>query len=164
MLIQIIQQRIYEVRGQRIMIDQHLAQLYEVPTKQLNLSVKRNIKRFPTDFMFQLTKDEWDVLRFQIETLEKGKGKFTKYLPYAFTEHGVTMLASILNSERAITVNVAIVRAFILLRQYYMDYKELKLHIEKLEKEMNRKFKDINEALKYLLNPPLVPRKKIGYK
>jgi hypothetical protein len=173
MELQVIQNKIYEIRGQKVMLDFDLANLYEVETKNLNLAVKRNIKRFPKDFMFQLTKPEWESLRLQIETLnaqrlqnetfEKGRGKYTKYLPYAFTEQGLAMLSGILNSEKAISVNIAIMRAFVLIRQYYLNYKELKLQIEKLEKEMNLKFKDIHEALKYLLNPPQQSRKQIGY-
>ncbi|MFA6923104.1 MAG: ORF6N domain-containing protein [Bacteroidales bacterium] len=174
MEIQIIQNKIYEIRGQKVMLDFDLANLYEVETKNLNLAVKRNIERFPADFMFQLTKDEWESLRLQIatsnnnflrlqnETLEKRGGR--RYLPYAFTEQGLAMLSGILSSKKAITVNIAIMRAFVMIRQYYMNYKELKLQIEKLEKEMNRKFKDINEALHFLLEPPQPPRKRIGYK
>ena len=97
--------------------------MFDVPTKSLNLSVKRNSNRFPQDFMFRLTNEEWDSLRFQIETLEKGKGRHTKYLPYAFTEHGVTMLGNILRSERAVNMSIAIVRAFIALRQMALQYK-----------------------------------------
>ena len=115
-IIRSIQNRIYEIRGERIILDSDLADLYEVPLKVLNFAVKRNIKRFPKDFMFQLTRDELDSLRFQIETLEnsgslrsqnvtlkKGRGQHSKYLPYAFTEQGVAMLSGILNSDKAIS-------------------------------------------------------------
>jgi hypothetical protein len=94
----IIQQKIFDIRNQKVMLDFDLAELYEVETKVLNQAVKRNIDRFPADFMFRLTADEWQFLRSQIVTLEIGQGKFPKYLPYAFTEHGVTMLASVLKS------------------------------------------------------------------
>lgn len=117
----IIQKRIFEIRGQRIMLDKHLAELYGVPTKSLNLAVKRNIKRFPPDFMFKLTKQENTSLRFQSETLEKGK--HSKFLPYAFTEHGITMLSSVLRNDTAINVNISVIRAFILLKQHSNDFK-----------------------------------------
>ncbi len=116
--------------------------------------------------MFELTKDEWKLLTSQIVMFEKGqgKGKYPKYLPFAFTEQGVAILSTVLRSDKAIQVNISIMRAFVLIRQYYMDYKELKLHIEKLEKEMNKKFKDIYEAMNYMLNPPQPKRKPIGFK
>ena len=98
----IIQNKIFEIRGHKIMLDFDLALLYEVETKALNLAVKRNFQRFPSDFMFQLTNEEWNSLRLQIETLNKGRGKHTKYLPYAFTEQGLAMLSGILNSMKTI--------------------------------------------------------------
>jgi len=143
--------------------------MFDVPTKSLNLSVKRNSNRFPQDFMFRLTNEEWDSLRFQIETLEKGKGRHTKYLPYAFTEHGVTMLGNILRSERAVNMSIAIVRAFIALRQMALQYKELAEQLAKLEKETKKQFKDIYEALNYLLQTKqkeevFSKRERIGFK
>ena len=161
MQIQLIQSKIFEIRGHKVMLDYDLAVLYEVETKNLNLAVKRNIARFPGDFMFQLTKEEWESLRLQIETSNRG-GR--RYMPYAFTEQGVSMLSAVLNSQKAITVSIAIIRAFVMLRQYVLDYKELKEQIEKLEKEMNHKFKDIYEALNYLISPPAPKRKPLGYK
>src|SRR6185312_3326008 len=110
-IIRSIQNRIYELRGERVMLDRDLAALYETETKALNLAVKRNSKRFPGDFMFQLTKEEAEALRFQTETSEKSGG--TRYLPYAFTEQGVAMLSGILNSDKAINMNIAIMRAFV---------------------------------------------------
>ncbi|MDO8930683.1 MAG: ORF6N domain-containing protein, partial [Bacteroidota bacterium] len=115
-----IQTKIYEIRGQKIMLDSDLAELYEVETKNLNLAVKRNLKRFPPDFMFQLAKSEWDILRLQIET-SKGRGG-TRYMPYAFTEQGVAMLSGVLNSEKAIEVNISIMRAFVFVRQYALSH------------------------------------------
>ena len=143
--------------------------MFDVPTKSLNLSVKRNSNRFPQDFMFRLTNEEWDSLRFQIETLEKGKGRHTKYLPYAFTEHGVTMLGNILRSERAVNMSIAIVRAFIALRQMALQYKELAEQLAKLEKETKKQFKDIYAALNYLLQTKqkeevFSKRERIGFK
>ena len=130
----VIQQKIYEIRGQKVMLDFDLAQLYEVPTKVLNQAVKRNIQRFPEDFMFELTREEYnDILRSQFVTLRSGgHGTHSKYNPYAFTEHGVTMLASILKSEKAVQMNIAIVRAFIALRQFALNYKELADEVQEI--------------------------------
>jgi ORF6N domain len=129
------------------MLDFYLAEMFDVPTKSLNLSVKRNSNGFPNDFMFHLTKEEWESLRFQIETSKKGG---LRYLPYAFTEHGVTMLGNILRSEIAVNMSIAIVRAFIALRQMALQYKELAAQLAKLEKETRKQFKDVYEALNYL--------------
>ena len=115
--LQNIQNLIYEIRGVKVMLDKDLAELYHVTTGNLNKAVKRNIRRFPSDFMFQLTKEEWDSLRFQIGILEVGRGKYTKFLPYAFTEQGLAMLSGVLNSDIAIDVNISIMRAFVSLRR-----------------------------------------------
>ena len=122
MEIAVIQQKIYEIRGEKVMLDFDLARLYGVETKVLNQAVKRNIERFPPDFMVQLTISEWNGLRSQFVTSNRG-GR--RYLPYAFTEHGVTMLVSVLKSDTAVKINVAIVRAFIALRQIAHQYKDL---------------------------------------
>lgn len=148
MQLTLIQNRIFEIRGQKVMLDFHLAELYEVPTKTLNLSVKRNISRFPKDFMFQVTADEYANLRFQNETSRHG-GR--RYLPYAFTEQGVSMLSSILNSEKAININIFIMRTFVLVRQYGLDYKELEKKINALEKRFNKDTRQIFAALEFLL-------------
>jgi hypothetical protein len=131
MELEIIQQKIYEIRGQKVMLDFDLAELYDVPTGALNQGVKRNVERFPEDFMFQLSREEYHSLRSQFVILE-GKGNYSKYNPYAFTEHGVTMLASILKSEKAAKMNIAIVRAFISLRQFALNYKELADQIQEI--------------------------------
>ena len=115
--LQNIQNLIYEIRGVRVMLDKDLAELYHVTTGNLNKAVKRNIRRFPPDFMFQLTKEEWDSLRFQIGILETGRGRYTKFLPHAFTEPGLAMLSGVLNSDIAIDVNISIMRAFVSLRR-----------------------------------------------
>ena len=115
--LQIIQSKIYDVRGVKVMLDKDLAELYQVTTGNLNKAVKRNNSRFPSDFMFQLTKEEWDSLRFQFGILESGRGKYTKYLPHAFTEQGLAMLSGVLNSKIAINVNISIMRAFVALRK-----------------------------------------------
>jgi len=149
-----IQNKIFEVRGQKVMLDFDLAELYEVETRVFNQAVKRNIERFPGDFMFQLTKKEWDTLlsgnssQFVTGTL---KHRSSAYLPYAFTEHGVTMVASVLRSEKAVKMNIAIVRAFIALREMAMHYKELAQKIEELEKKYHKQFGDVYQALNLLL-------------
>ena len=158
----VIQKKIVEIRGQRVMLDRDLAELYEVPTKSLNLAVKRNISRFPPDFMFQLTKKQYDSLRFQIETLKRGT--HSKYLPYVFTEHGVAMLSSVLKSQRAVDVNVSIIRAFILLRQMAISHKELLKKIKQLQKKYDKNFEEVYEALNSLLSSPEKDRKRVGYK
>ena len=147
--IAIIQQKIYEIRGEKVMLDFDLAGLYGVETKALNQAVKRNVERFPSDFMFQLTIGEWNGLRSQIVTSNRG-GR--RYLPNAFTEHGVTMLASVLKSDTAVKINLAIVRAFIALRQMAHQYKELSEKLAEIEQSSNKKFKDIYQALQFLLN------------
>ena len=167
MQLQSIQTKIYEVRGQKIMLDFDLAELYEVQTKNLNLGVKRNFKRFPKDFMFQLTKAEWDGLRLQIETSNRRGG--TRYLPYAFTEQGLAMLSGILNSDKAIEVNIMIMRAFVFIRQYAMTHKEFSAKLKKIESKYNKQFKDVYEAINYLLNKDKQEtaqkeRKRIGFK
>ena len=151
------------------MLDFDLAELYGVETKALNQAVKRNKGRFPTDFMFQLTKDERDSLRSQFVTLENGRGKYPKYLPFAFTEHGVTMLASVLRSEKAVKMNIAIVRAFIALREMAMNYKELAGKIEEMEKKYNKQFSNIYEVLQVLMEEKqhrdnFESRERIGFK
>ncbi len=169
MELQTIRNKIYEIRDFKVMLDYDLAQLYEVLTKNLNLAVKRNLKRFPADFMFQLTKDEWESLRLQFETLEKGRGKHTKYFPHAFTEQGVAMLSAVLNSDKSIEVNIAIMRAFVFIRQYALSHKDLTEKLEELENRYNRKFADVYEALKYLMDDKQnrdewSSRKRIGFK
>jgi hypothetical protein len=147
MELQLIQQKIYEIRGSRVMLDRDLAKLYGIEVKQLNLAVKRNIKRFPSDFMFQLNKEENVFLRFQIETLKGTRGAHSKYLPYVFTEHGIAMLSGILNSEIAIHVNIDIIRAFIALRQYYLNYKEILQRVVGVEDEITSIYGTLNELI-----------------
>ena len=130
------------------MLDFDLAELYEIETKWLKEAVRRNIDRFPADFMFELTRNEYNFLRTQLATLENGRGKYSKYNPYAFTEHGVAMLASVLHNQKAIEVNIQIVRTFVFLRQYAMTYKELAERLKGLE----GRFTDIAQAIDYLLN------------
>ena len=163
MELQHIQQRIYEIKGIRVMLDRDLAKLYDIEVKQLNLAVKRNIKRFPLDFMFQLNKEEADSLRFQFETLKNGRGVHSKYLPYAFTEHGIAMLSGILNSETAILINIEIIRAFISLRQYYLNYKDISQRVDCIEDDIL----SIYKALDLLLAQKAIdekPPNRIGFK
>lgn len=145
------------------MLDFHLAELYGVETRALKQAVRRNRKRFPPDFMFQLNQTEWRELITNCDNLSS-RIKFSPALPFVFTEQGVAMLSTVLRSSKAIQVNISIMRAFVLMRQYHLDFKELKLQLEKLEKDMNRKFKDIYEALNYLLHPPHPPKRPIGFK
>ena len=140
----IIQRRIYEIRGQNVMLDFDLAEMYEVETKNLNLSVKRNLRRFPDDFMFQLTADEWKGLRLQNETSKRG-GR--RYLPYAFTEQGIAMLSGLLNSEIAIDMNILIMRAFVMMRQYALNYAELNHKLDSFMLETNIQFSEIYQVL-----------------
>ena len=144
------------------MLDRDLADLYGVPTKSLNLAVKRNLSRFPGDFMFRLTNDEVDVLRFQFETSKRGRGG-RRYLPYVFTQEGVAMLSSVLNSERAIQVNIQIMRAFTKLREMMSVHKDLREKIEAMEKKYDHQFQIVFEAIKMLLEPPAKPKGRIGF-
>ena len=168
MQLQVIKTKIYDVRGQKVMLDYDLAELYEVETKRLKEAIRRNPKRFPSDFMFELTREEYNILRTQFATLESGKGKHSKYLPFAFTEQGVAMLSGILNSDKAIDVNIAIMRAFIALKQFALTNIELNNKLKELENTYNKQFKDVYEAINYLLQKDKQEtnqkeRKKIGY-
>jgi phage regulator Rha-like protein len=183
-IIQSIQNRIYEIRGERVMLDRDLAALYETETKALNLAVKRNIKRFPSDFMFRLTHKEFESLRFQIETSKKssnplrlqnetskGRGG-TRYLPYAFTEQGVAMLSGILNSDKAITMNIAIMRAFVEVRHVLLKQSDMKEQLKQIKERIGGhdvQLNQIYDALENLLDEKAAQRKweereRIGFK
>ncbi len=160
-----IQKSIFLIRGQKVLLDMDLAELYGVETRSLVQAVKRNIGRFPSDFVFQLDKDEYDSLRSQI-VMSKGKGG-RRYFPYAFTEQGVAMLSSVLRSKRAIQVNVAIMRAFVKLREILSTHKELAHKLSELEdhlKDHDEQIQTIFEAIRQLMTPPEGPRKRIGFK
>lgn len=187
MELQLIQNKIYEIRGVRVMLDRDLAEMYKVETRVLNQAVKRNNERFPLDFMFQLTKEEWTFLKSQFVIFEtgQGRGKYSKYTPYAFTEQGVAMLSGLLNSDVAIAVNISIMRAFVFVRSVLVnppinktkelqnEIKELKEYIEDVFSDYN----DINEDTRMqleLINQTLVemqinnktkekPRRRIGF-
>lgn len=183
-IIQSIQNRIYEIRGERVMLDRDLAALYETETKALNLAVKRNIKRFPKDFMFQLTKEEWENLRSQIETsgkqqhplrlqIETSKGRGgTRYLPYVFTEQGVAMLSGILNSDRAINMNIAIMRAFVEVRRVLLQQTNIKEQLRLIQERITEhdvQLSQIYDSIENLLDEKAAQRKwddreRIGFK
>jgi len=143
-----IQHKIFTIRGQKVMFDFDLAELYAVETKVLKQAVRRNIERFPEDFMFQISNEEFETLRSQIVTSNKGG---TRYMPFVFTEQGVAMLSGILKSKKAIEINIAIMRAFVVIRQYALSHKDLTEKLSKLEEKFDKKFADIAEALNYLL-------------
>jgi phage regulator Rha-like protein len=156
-----IQSKILFLRGKRVILDRDLAVLYGVETRVLNQAVRRNITRFPDDFMFQLTNQELKSLRSQIVILQENQ--HLKYKPYAFTEHGILMLSSVLNSERAVQVNIQIMRTFTKMREMLMNYQEVKQKIEDMEEKYDYQFKVVFEAIRQLLNPPEKPKGKIGF-
>ena len=157
------------------MVDRDLAALYEIETKSLNLAVKRNLKRFPADFMFQLTQAEWDDIRFQIETLEmgsslrlqnetlkKGRGQHSKYLPYVFTEQGVAMLSGILNSDKAIAMNIAIMRAFVEVRKVLLKENDIKVQLKEMRERLGEhdvQLNQIYDAMENLLDEKAAQKK-----
>ena len=154
------------IRGQKVILDTHLAELYGVETKSLNRAVRRNLARFPGDFMFQLTPDEAERLRRQIGTLKTGRGQHRKYRPYAFTEQGVAMLSSVLHSQRAVRVNIEIMRAFVQLRQMLSSHADLARALEALEaleKKYDAQFKVVFDAIRALMAPPPAPKRRIGF-
>ncbi|MGD0058237.1 MAG: ORF6N domain-containing protein [Verrucomicrobiia bacterium] len=172
-----IEQRIFLLRGQKVMLSPHLAELYGVEPKVLIQAVKRNVERFPDDFMFQLAPQEVALLRSQIVTLKTPgqnrsgsqivilkRGQHIKYPPYAFTEQGVAMLSSVLHSKRAIRVNVEIMRTFVRLRQLLASHADLAAKLEEMEKKYDAQFKIVFDAIRHLVSPPTAtPRKQIGF-
>lgn len=160
-----IEEKIYLIRGQKVMLDSDLAEVYQVETKVLNQAVKRNLHRFPEDFMFQLTDEETESLRSQSVTSNKSRGG-RRYLPYAFTEHGAVMLASVLKSPTAIEASLQVVRAFVRLRTILTEHKELAERIEKLEKQFvvhNKNFKVVFDMLRPILVLDTKEKRKIGF-
>jgi phage regulator Rha-like protein len=160
-----IESRILTIREHRVMLDSDLAELYGVSTRRLNEQVKRNQHRFPADFMFQLTKSEARALRSQFATSKAGRGG-RRYRPYAFTEHGAIMVASVLNTRRAVEVSVYVVRAFVRLREMLSTHKELARKLSELEKRIQGHDEEIVllfEAIRKLMEPPGKPRKRIGF-
>ncbi|MBS1639760.1 MAG: ORF6N domain-containing protein [Bacteroidetes bacterium] len=175
MKVEKIHSKIYDIRGEKVMLDFDLAELYEVETKYLKRAVKSNLKRFPKDFMFELTREEF--LRCKFSTSKRGG---TRYMPFAFTEHGVTMLAAVLNSDKAIEMNIAIIRAFIALRQLVLEQKDFMNQLQKLKEELHERINvhdsqlnQIYEALENMLDEQIdkktkelewEKRERIGFK
>jgi len=157
-----IERVILLIRGQKVILDTHLAKLYGVPTGRLNEQVRRNIGRFPADFMFQLTAEEAKSLRSQNAISKKGRGG-RRYTPLVFTEHGVAMLSSVLNSERAVQVNIEIMRAFVRLRELMSTHRDLARKLEALEKKYDAQFKVVFDAIRQLMTPPEPRKRKIGF-
>jgi hypothetical protein len=157
-----VERNILLIRGHRVMLDTDLAKLYSVPTKAINQAVKRNTNRFPSDFMFQLTSEETTALRSQFVTSKNRGGR--QYRPYAFTEQGVAMLSSVLHSERAIQVNIAIMRAFVQLREMIGSNKGLSRRLNELEKKYDSQFRVVFEAIRELMAEPESKVKRIGFK
>jgi hypothetical protein len=169
MELQVIKDKIYEIRGRKVMLDRDLAELYGVETRALNQAVKRNIERFEgVDFMFILSPDEIrDISRSQIVILNKGRGYNIKYPPFAFTELGVAMLSSVLNSKTAIEINRGIMRAFVTLRKYALGYAELNRKLEDFMLSTNMQFSEIYQALTELAKQKKIedkPRRRIGFR
>jgi len=158
---EVIERKILLLRGQKVMLDFHLAELYGVETKTLKRAVKRNEERFPVDFLFELTQQEYESLRYHFGTLKRGE--HTKYLPYAFTEQGVAMLSSVLRSKRAVQVNIEIMRSFVKLRELLSSNKELVHKLDALEKKYDAQFRVVFDAIRQLMAPPEEPKRKIGF-
>ena len=157
---ELIQRKILIIRGRKVMLDRDLAELYEVETFNLNKAVKRNIERFPEDFMFQLNDEEFKNLIFHFGISSWGG---TRKLPHAFTENGVAMLSSVLNSKRAIQVNISIMRTFTHLREMLSTHKDLRRKIESMEKKYDHQFKVVFDTIKQMIEPPEKPKKRIGF-
>jgi hypothetical protein len=157
-----IERAILLIRGQKVMLDEDLAVLYEVKTKTLIQAVKRNVERFPSDFMFQLTREEERSLRSQFVTSKGGRGG-RRYLPYAFTEQGVAMLSSVLRSSRAVQVNIEIMRAFVRLRRILASHADLARKLATMERKYDAQFKVVFDAIRELMIPPEPKRRKLGF-
>ncbi len=156
-----IERLILQIRGRAVMLDADLADLYGVETKVLNQAVKRNIERFPEDFMLQLTGKEFEILRSQSVTSNRWGGR--RYPPHAFTEQGVAMLSSVLHSPRAVQVNIEIIRTFVRLRQMISSHTQLRRRLDLLEREYDAQFKEVFDAIRQLMAPPKTKRRQIGF-
>ena len=159
---EIIEKRIFIIRGQKVILDFHIAELYQVETKALKRAVKRNRERFPSDFLFELTQQEYTALRYQLGTLKRGE--HSKYLPFAFTEQGIAMLSGVLGSPRAVQVNIAIMRSFVKLRQVLATHKDLIRKLEEMEKKYDAQFQIVFDAIRQILTPPEKPKREIGFR
>ncbi|HEY6364386.1 MAG TPA: ORF6N domain-containing protein [Candidatus Binatia bacterium] len=156
-----IERSIILLRGHKVMLDRDLAELYGVEVKQLKRQVKRNQDRFPADFMFELSREEYNALRSQFGTFKRGE--HSKYLPYAFTEQGVSMLSSVLRSTRAVQVNIEIMRAFVRLRELMATHKDLVRRLNEMEKKYDSQFRVVFDAIRELMTPPESKKRKIGF-
>ena len=161
--IEVIEKKILLINGQKCMLDSDLAALYGVTTKRLNEQVRRNLKRFPADFLYQLSQEEYESLRSHFATLKNSRGKHRKYMPYVFTEQGIAMLSSVLNSDRAIEVNIQIMRAFVKLREMMSSHKDLTRKLAELEKKYDGQFQIVFEAIQQLIEVEEKPKRKIGF-
>ena len=162
--VEAIASRIYMIRGVKVMLDSDLAALYDVPTRRLNEQVKRNLNRFPEDFMFQLTREEYENLRSQFATSSNDSGHGgRRYAPFVFTEHGALMAASVLKSRRAVEVSIYVVRAFVQLRQMLATHEDLKRKVEVMEAKYDEQFGIVFEAIRQLLEVDEKPKRKIGF-
>jgi len=146
------------------MLDSDLAQLYEVEVRTLNQAVRRNVERFPADFMFQLTDEEEKALRSRSVSSNTGRGRYSKYPPYAFTEQGVAMLSSVLRSERAVQVNIEIMRAFVRLREMLASNRELARRLDEMEQRYDKQFKAVFDAIRQLMAPPVTGKRRLGFR
>jgi hypothetical protein len=168
MIKELIQSKIFEISGQKVMFDFDLATLYEVETRILKQAVRRNIQRFPEDFLIELSMEEWRELITTCDMLPE-TAKYSRVPPFAFTEQGIAMLSTVLKSEKAIQVNIAIMRAFVFIRHYTLSHQDLRRKLDELEKNYNKKFQDIYEVINYLLKKQKEitdhqNRKRIGFK
>lgn len=159
-----IEKAIYLIRGEKVMLDRDLADLYQVTTAALNQAVRRNRERFPSDFMFQLTPSEVTQLNRSQIVIGSQKHRDPRFRPYVFTEQGIAMLSSVLRSKRAISVNIEIMRAFVKLRQMLASNTELSRRLDELESKYDRKFKIVFDAIRQLMSPPVPDRKQIGFR
>lgn len=162
---QTIKSKILIIRGEKVILDKDLAELYNVTTKRFNEQVKRNLDRFPSDFMFRLTEDEYLNLRSQFATSSLQRGG-SRYLPYAFTEHGVAMLSSVLNSEKAVQMNILIIRIFIKIKEWILSNREIEIRvsdIERIQEEQGDVLNSINIIVERLIDEPIEPKEKIGF-
>ena len=159
-----IEKAIHLIRGERVILDRDLAEMYGVPTKVFNQAVKRHKERFPSDFMFQLTKEEAVSIRLRSQFVTLKRGQHLKYRPHAFTEHGILMLSSVLNSQRAVQVNIEIMRTFVNLRRMLTGNVELAGKLKELESKYDRQFKVVFDAIRRLMSPPPPARKPIGFR
>ena len=164
MEIEVVQNKIFEIRGCKVMLDFDLALLYDVENKRLKEAVRRNINRFPEDFMFELSKFEYDSLRSQIASLKNGRGQHLKYLPFAFTEQGIAMLSSVLNSDKAIEINISIMRTFVTIRQFAVNYTELQNRITEIEGQLPEIYNVLNYLVEKDTKEVITERNKIGFK